>query len=377
MPALFRADTPILADEDLTPACSPPGYEFITGDPVFDPAVHLQLEMPEKIWSMEELGYSAEARERFPSSVAVTSPARILSREGVEALQETARLLQPYIRHRPDAKRVPAAIRGGIHRSRFVRDLCLSKDVREFFEKLIGAPLDPHTLTHHQGHMNFAPKDLTAQVDAWHHDSVAFDYVMMVHDPKTVQGGKFEVFMSTREEGARLVDEQGEPPRDRVYVPEFPEAGYACYMQGTAIWHRATRVEEAAWRASFVQSYVCRDVRHPDPNRFFYGQFPPGGVEPNSALEASVVEYENARHRAALAKAKLDWLIHNTDYTTDRDQVLEWLEASVADVNELIDRIRRGRVPMSESMLRRAADDAQQTGPFTTEAAERADAMSR
>jgi hypothetical protein len=362
MAALFQADAPVLADDDIYPETLPPGYAFTIDEPEFDPAIHLQLESPEQVWSLADIGYGSEAMDRFPSAVALTSPARILSPEGVAVAQHVARQLQPYIRHRPDSKRVPAVLRGTTHRSRFIRDLCLSKDITNFFSDMVGTPLMPHTVTHHQGHMNFAPKDLNASVDAWHHDSVAFDWVMMVHDPKTIRGGKFEVFMGTREEGARMVEDGGDPPADRIFTPDFPDAGYACYMQGCAVFHRATRVEEIAWRASLVQSYVARDVRFPDANRFYYTEDPASGVDPNSALERDVSEFEWAKHRAWAAKAKLDWFVKNAPYTTDPAQVVAWLEASVADVNDIVATIKRGRMSMSEALLRRAAEDALQTG---------------
>jgi hypothetical protein len=359
----FPAPAPVLADDDIYRE-PPPGYEFAIDEPAFDPNIHLQLESPEQVWSLADIGYGAEAMARFPSSVALTSPARILSPEGVAVAQHVAQQLQPFIRHRPGSKRVPAVLRGTTHRSRFIRDLCLSKDVTALFSDMVGTPLMPHSVSHHQGHMNFAPKDLNAPVDSWHHDSVAFDWVMMVHDPKTIRGGKFEVFMGTREEGARMVADGGEPPRERVFVPDFPAAGYACYMQGSAVLHRATPVEEIAWRASLVQSYVARDVRFPDANRFYYIQTPEAGIDPNTALERDVGAFEWARHRAWAAKAKLDWLVKEAPYASDPEQIAGWLEAAVADVNDMVATLRAGRMTMDQAGVRRLEEDAAQTGPF-------------
>jgi hypothetical protein len=366
MVAMFEVDTPVLADDDIYPSELPPGYAFTIDEPAFDPAIHLQLESPEQVWSLADIGYSAEAMARFPSAAALTSPARILSPEGVAVARHVAEQLQPYIRHRPGAKRVPAVLRGTTHRSRFIRDLCLSKDITAFFSEMVGVPLMPHTVTHHQGHMNFAPKDLNASVDSWHHDSVAFDWVMMVHDPNTIRGGKFEVFMGTREEGQRMEAEGVDPPPERIYTPHFPGAGYACYMQGAAVFHRATRVEEIAWRSSLVQSYVSRDVRFPDANRFYYVEAPELGVDPNSALERDVSVFEWAKHRAWTARAKLDWIVKTAPYSTDSDQVAAWLEAAVADVNDMVATIKRGRMTMAEAGVQRAAEDALQTGPLDT-----------
>ncbi len=356
----FPAEQPVLAEGDFYPKESPPGYEFLDDEPSFDPAVHLQLEQPEKIWTMADLGYSERVISRFPSRIALTSPARILSKEGAATLEAISKRLQPYIRHRPNSPRVAAALRGTTFRSRFIRDLCLSADVTDFFSQMFGTPLMPHTVTHHQGHMNYAPLNLEQQVDSWHHDSTALDYVLMVHNPRELKGGRFEVFLGTREEGAALLKAHGDVPRDRVYTPDFPDAGYACYMQGAAVYHRASRLEERGFRASVVQSYVSRDVRFPDTNRFYYSAMDES-ADPNSMLERNVSLVEWAKHRAWMSRAKLGWIIENMPFTESTESAIAQLEAAVVDVNDFIETVKAGRMSMAEAMARRAALDAAQT----------------
>ena len=354
----------MLADDHVYPKTLPPGYEFVVADePEFDPAVHLQLEKPHTITSMAELGYSEYAVSRFASPIALTSPARLLSREGVEVMQHIARQLQPYIRHNPHSKRVPAVLRGTTHRSKFMRDLCLSPDLTAFFSEMFQAPLMPHTVTHHQGHMNFAPRDLGREVDSWHHDGTAFDWVLMVHDPKTVKGGRFQVFNGTREEGWEIFRETGAIPDNRVSTPDFVDAGYACYQQGCAVFHRATKLEEIGFRASVVQSYVSRDVRFPDHNRAYFIQNrngPAGDADPNYMLEKNCQSAEWARHRAWISKAKLARLIDQMPLAEPRESVIRWLEEAVGDVTSLIEQLRLGDVPAEVAQRMRDELDASQ-----------------
>lgn len=354
----------MLADDLVYPKQIPPGYAFVVEDePDFDPAVHLQLEKPDTILTMADLGYSEHAISRFASPIALTSPARLLSREGVAVMQHVARQLQPYIRHNPHTKRVPAVLRGTTHRSRFMRDLCLSPDIATFFSEMFHTPLMPHTVTHHQGHMNFAPRDLGREVDTWHHDGTAFDYVLMVHDPKTVKGGRFQWFKGTREEGWAMHRAGIAIPEDRIVTPDFIDAGYACWQQGCAVFHRATKLEEIGFRASLVQSYVTRDISFPDHNRAYFiknRNGPDGDVDPNYKLEKDCSAAEWARHRAWLSKAKLARLMDKMPLNEPREDVIRWLEDAVFDVTSLIDQLKLGELPSEVAQQMRDELDAKQ-----------------
>ena len=63
-------------------APQPGGFEWLEGEPEFDPARHLQLEMPERVRTLDEFGYTAEEIARTATPVAVTSAFRVLSDEG-------------------------------------------------------------------------------------------------------------------------------------------------------------------------------------------------------------------------------------------------------------------------------------------------------
>ena len=355
----FFAEKPLLADEGFPTKELPPGYEFSVQEPQFDPKIHLQLEAPERIFTMEQLGYKESIRARFPSPNALTSPARVLSKEGVATLKNISEQLLPFVWYRDNRARVPAVLRGTNFRSRFIRDLCLSQDVSNFFSDLFHTPLMPHTVGHNQGHMNFSPKDLSASVDSWHHDSTAFDYVLMVHNPRELEGGRFEVFLGTCAEGARLVKETGDLPRDRVYAPDYPDAGYACFMQGAAVFHRATRLLKQGFRNSLVQSYVTRDVRYPDTNRFYYTEAEQN-AEPNAKFESDVAEVEWVRHRAWLARAKLNWIINDMPYGEGTERVIEHLEAALFDVTDFLKTVKAGRLKAEQAEALRDRLDALQ-----------------
>lgn len=350
----------MLPEDNIYPASLPDGYEFVVKDePEFNPAVHLQLERPDKIWMLSDLGYSEKVISRFASPVAATNAARLLSDEGVAVMADITRKLHPFIRHNTSGARVPATLRGTTHRSRFVRDLCLSPEIAEFFSEMFQTHLVPHTITHQQGHMNFQPKELRREVDTWHHDATAFDWVLMVHDPNKIKGGRFQIFDGTREEGWKLMHSGAGIPEDRIITPDFAGPGYACYMQGSAVFHRASRLEELNERASLVQSYVSTNVKVPDPNWFDWITPTEGAVaDVNYMLEQSCAPAEWARHRAWVAKRRLQELIDELPLNASAQDVLHAMEHVTNDLNDLNDLLRRGPVTHEESQLNRHLMDA-------------------
>jgi len=320
------------------PAC----YDWIEGEPDFDPARHLQLEKPERSWSLADLGYGDRFIAKQASDRAMFSTARLLSDEGVAALQEVIGLLKPHIRQRPDGHRATGYLRGTVFISKFIRDLCRSDDITRFGSELFGTPLVPHTMVYQQGHMNFAPDDITKPVDSWHHDFVGFDYVLMCHDPNGYQGGDFQYFLGTREEGHAIVSTGEAIPEDRIVTPHFPGAGYACFMQGSAVYHRATPLEERAERSSLVNAYVSLDTTKPDPTRTFFitPEGPYSWIESEPENRHSYAEY--TRHTAWLARQKMSRLLAELPFDADRQASLAALREAARDIERAIETLEIG-----------------------------------
>lgn len=336
----------------------PAEYDWIVGEPVFDPGRHLQLETPERSWTLEALGYDETFVASQASPIAMFSPSRLLSDEGVAALQETIRLLKPHVRQAPDSHRISGYLRGTIFLSKFVRDLCRCDEITEFMGDLFGTRLAPHTMVYQQGHMNFAPDDISKPVDHWHHDFVGFDYVLMAHDPATLEGGEFKVFMGTREEGHAILDRGEELPPDRVVAPDFPGAGYACFMQGNAVFHCAAPLTKPAERVSLVNAYVSLNIDKPDPTRTFFleatGRY--AWIEDEIEPRHSWAEY--ARHTAWLGREKLTQLLADLPLDAGRDQSLAALRQAALDIERAITTIDTGPLPYEEmEALRRRQDE--------------------
>ncbi|MCE2517753.1 MAG: hypothetical protein J4F41_07970, partial [Alphaproteobacteria bacterium] len=214
----------------------PEGFAPLASEPVFDPARHLQLEEPSEIISLTEFGYSAEDIAECPSDFAVTNIFRMMSDEGVACLYDVCKQLEAFT---TSNARIQRNTRGGVYRSKFLRDLCLDPELSSFLSRISGVELLPHTIAHQLGHLNYAPKEVGDNVDKWHVDTLRYDFVMFVTDPKANQGGAFQYYRGTKHEVTALT-KAGQPlDPAKIVSPDMPGPGYAIMQQGNMVVHQA------------------------------------------------------------------------------------------------------------------------------------------
>lgn len=317
------------------PSVCPAGLPPLEREPVFDPARHLALERPEKIVTLENLGYAPEEIAACPTDLGITSCFRILSDEGVACLLEVARALEPYVR---GVERISRMVRGGAYQSRFLRDLCLSPDIAHWISEICGAPMSPHSIPHQLGHLNYNPLKLGENVDKWHVDTLRIDYVMFVTDPNAVEGGEFEYFLGTKHEAKALHRAGQKLPAERVIAPRLPGAGYAVLQQGNMVVHRAKGLKRVGERITMVNGYVPSDPNIPDYTRF---------DQLALADPAHIAAPEYARHAAWLGRERLQAFIDEQLYSDDREAVAARLEAVAAYLSKAGADIREaGNAPM-------------------------------
>ncbi|MGI9316064.1 MAG: HalD/BesD family halogenase [bacterium] len=328
------------ADPPQFPDHLPLGYAAVEESVTYDPETHLQLEWPKRIWTLEEFGYGENDINSCASSVAVTSPFRMLSETGVKDLYAVAANLKPLRTSLPGA-RVPSHLAGGVYRSKFLKDLCACPTLLEHMSKISGAPLIPHTMPSQQVYINYAPDDVSKAIDSWHFDGIGFDYVLMVTDPKKNKGGKFEYFQGTKHEVASMFGLKehevrygitDDLPVNQVIEVDFPAAGYAIFQQGNMVVHRATKLLEPADRITIVPGMVSGNVIPPDPTA---KHDMPGYREPG-------IEAELARHSAWLASAKLNRFIQEASLTDEVENLESKLLDAVSDVTATLKYLKAG-----------------------------------
>lgn len=317
------------------PESQPPGYTWLDDEPPFDPNLHLALETPGEIVLLTDLGYATEEIADKATPVAASSPFRLLSDEGADVMAETARRLDTFIK--PAGERIERVVRGGCYRSRWLRDLCLSQEVAEHLSAIYGLPVAPHAMPTQLGHINYAPATLQKGIDKWHHDTLPLDYVLMVTDPATVDGGRFEYFLGTKQEAAELADRGETPPPHRVVAPTFAGAGWAIALHGDMVVHRAGPMESAGERVTMVNGYVAVDPWLDDQSR---------SADLIAVDDPAALYTEWSRYAAWRSASRLQSLIDDTDFGIDPDQVADRLEAAIADAQRAASEIRAGQVQL-------------------------------
>jgi hypothetical protein len=307
------------------PSAQPANYEWFDDEPTFNPSRHLALEKPASVQYLTDFGYSEDELELIASKVAVSSPFRVLSDEGAEVLLQVARNLR---QHAISCERIENMVRGGCYRSKFLRDLCIDPSLTDLMCEIYQTDVAPHTMPLHLGHMNFSPDDLSRAVDKWHHDTLPLDIVMMVTDPTKLDGGQFEYFVGTKAEMEALAKEGKTPPRDRVEAPPFLGPGYAIALHGNMVVHRGAPLNKAGERISMVNGYVSMDTSREDQHRHKDLTL----VDDPEALYA-----EWAKHAAWRARNRLDSLLGNLEFSSDRLAVAAQLDDAIADAKKAVE----------------------------------------
>ena len=314
---------------------APPGYGALATDVPWDPERHLALEAPTTVTLLDEWGPGAAGPTAL-SPFAITSPFRLLSDEGVATLQAICNELEQ------DAvgdERIAKKVRGSVYRSEFMRGMYAEPTVVEFLRELAQAPLELHPISHHAIHINYAPDDLSRNVDQWHRDAISFDYVLMVSDPRPMRGGRFEYFLGSVEEGRELLESEGGLPDDRVATPDFPGPGWAVLQQGHRVLHRAARLEERYPRMTIVASYWTADTDRDDPTDLLTTLRADG-------RDIALVEW--SRYQARVAAHRLQhFAATKTDFAHSPEELqseLRSIAARLEDAADAFERQEEGRL---------------------------------
>ena len=284
----------------------PQGFEPLPSEPEFCPSTHLALERPTEIVRLSDFGYTQEQIADRPSDFAVTNIFRILSDEGAACLYEVAKQLEAFTTSNP---RIERCTRGGVYRSKFLRDLCLCPEITEFISSFVGVDLLPHTMPHQLGHLNYAPKTVGENIDKWHVDTLRYDYVMFVTDPKKQQGGAFQYFKGTKDEVAACRVEGKPLQLEKIISPDMLGPGYAVMQQGNMVVHQAKALTAPGERITMVNGYIPADPAFEDYTRYDQLTF---------ADPVPIATAEYSRHVALHARRAIDETI--TDIPFDKDR---------------------------------------------------------
>jgi hypothetical protein len=311
---------------------APAGYLPLASDQPWHRR-YLDLVPPRQVHALGEWGDDPSGPGVL-SPLGITEPFRLLNDEGVAILASICEELRPEARGN---RRTSRYYRGALYRSQFLRGLYADPTVLEFLRSLAGAPLEPHPVTHHALQFNFAPDEMSLDVDRWHTDMVSFDVVLMVSDPEGMVGGRFSYFGGTPEEGRCLL-RAGGIPSDRVATPDFPGPGWALLQQGHRVLHRAGALERPFPRVTAVASYYTFDPRVADVAELNSPlPSPEGEVSLGDFDGPQVALVEWARLAATASSRRLAALSATSGFDRPLPELREDLAASVSLVRQALD----------------------------------------
>jgi hypothetical protein len=306
----------------------PDGYEQLENEPCFSAEKHLDLGQPESILTLSDLGYSQEISAACPSEFGICSAFKILSNEGLAAMRKICLAMYDNRNQATGTgkNRLGSYIRGAGYRSQFIKDFCDSPELAEHISRIAGVPLARHSVPAVACGVNYAPDDISKGVDSWHVDSVSYDIVMLLSDPKQFIGGEFQYFHGTKQEGQSLLGIRGEEgldaelPEDRVVTASFPYGGYGFMQQGNMIFHRARRLAERAERMTMIPSFVVTPNSADDAtNSINMSHWGDPGIVP-----------ELTRHEAWRAAARLEKLVDQIDVGQNSVELRAELDRALA-----------------------------------------------
>ena len=317
----------------------PDAYRTLDDEPRYDARVHLDLVAPRHEESLADFGYTPEEIAACPSPLAVAGPFHVLSAAGIAAVTAVLERLRSTAESDP-GMRASNFIGGGVYKSRFLRDLCACPVLGAFLSRIAGTPLVPHPMPHMQLYVNFAPEDVTKAVDNWHIDSVDFDCVILLEDPRSFAGGHFQYFRGTDREAATLFGTTpadlprgfaADLPPERIASVQNEHAGDAVLQQGARVIHRAERLLKPASRTTLVISYAAADVTRTDATNVASIH---SWNHPGTAAEL-------ARHCAWRAQARLAALMHGLSVNAAPSDVAACLRHAIEDVERLLRLLER------------------------------------
>lgn len=298
----------------------------------FDPSVHLQMEPPKVVRTLdfEDVPFpypkgmmSDDGTAAFDFAY-TPKPFRLLSDDGVKALREIIDTHKPG--HLKQNER-NNTIRGLGYLSHFVRDLTYDPSITQLLSSMAKTDLHPHDSVMNHAHTNIGNVGTGKAVDQWHVDAVDFVCIILVSDTRGMKGGELKVLqLSDATKGVFDDLKAFGIPQELVESVQAPPIGHAIFMRGSKLLHSVSPVAEGVEpRYSVVQSYTTRNVFAPDLTRL--GPFREQFGDPKE-----IADLEFARHKAWRVAGQLKYVMDNLSFGTETDEVVELFQSAAKEL---------------------------------------------
>ena len=156
---------------------------------------------------------------------------------------------------------------------------------------------------------------------------------MFVTDPNKVTGGEFEYFLGTKKQIEKIHAKGVKIPSKKIISIKPPAPGYAIFLHGNMVVHRAKGIDSDGERITLVNGYVARDmVKNPDFTNFEESYL----TEPKH-----VGTSEFTKHTALIAREHLNRFINDVEFSDDREKYIKELDNTSKILTEAIKKIKK------------------------------------
>lgn len=239
-------------------------YEDVE-EPVFDPSIHLDMELPEHVTLLP--GFTrrpmAGAGERTPGSLAYSSPFQVLSREGIRVLRGIVDREMEELEGVAPSRGSRIALRGLFYSSPWVRDFHSSPQVLDHVSAILGERV---VVTHDLPsgpQVNKSVPGLGGAAEFWHWDSISYVGNFLLNPMEDMEGGELEMIKMEKYAGMAALTQGSLRPQDVARV-SYEGPGKMMLCQGSEILHHVTPIRSKSPRIVVIFAFTPADVFKPD-----------------------------------------------------------------------------------------------------------------
>jgi len=302
-------------------------------EPKFDPRIHLNLSKPDYIKVFPDLKKKLtsckgpKVKDTSGSRFGYSAPFQLLSPAGVAVVKQIVeREKHTCFSGARGSKR---SLRGLYYSSPFIRDLQNCPELLRIFGEMIGEPVLPHANYSSSPQINLSTPGSKSPVDHWHVDSVSYVGVVIISDMTHMKGGDLEVFMGTKEEGYKTLEEKGlQGFEENIETVSYEETGKMILAQGSEIFHHVTPVTTDTVRTSLI-----------------FGLTPANAFQPPRTIldtmrtvdfDTGISDYEYFREKAWQLSHVLAHLAKKTPFTRDGKELARKMNPVIKELRRAV-----------------------------------------
>lgn len=226
-------------------------------EPLFDPALHLDLQMPEFVKTFPDYKKSSKATN---GDLAYSKPFQILSKEGLRVLREIVKRETPSVAPSRGSR---IAIRGLHFTSPWVRDFHRCPLILDHVSSIVGEKL---VITHDlpsAPHVNSSVPGMSGAAEFWHWDSVSYVGNFLITEIDDMEGGDLEIIKMEKYAGMKALVDGSLTPGDVERV-SYEGPGKMTLCQGSEILHHVTPIKSNTVRTVVIFCFTPANVFQPD-----------------------------------------------------------------------------------------------------------------